>query len=825
MITPKDITKSAIYPVIILESWVSERNMRRLTKILETCFMGFVIVTLFGSLLIKKLGLPDASAWTDLLELKLFGVLSLLLLLISVVFVLRSYLRSSYYFENVVNNRYRAKDLYTFTVGRILYRTKNNDYLRSFLTSETGSLIMTRCGVSDEKISELLGGHSANNSELSISEAKVLKMREFALVLYQENEDFRKMLFSAGIVEADFLAVVDWVVKEIEANEMSDRWWWKENLDRIGSIGKGWSFGVTPHFDLYGEDLLDRPEAQFSIYDPKIYRKDVRQLQAVLSRRTESNALLVGESDSVRMDVLWEFVREINRGSILPDLAHKRVFLFNTAVFLAGFKERAEFEREVMKIFNEAIRAGDLILVFSDFPDFLAGAEALHSEIFGLLDRYFGSSRLKVIALAGTDKFHRDLESRTEVMARFEKIFIADLAFEKTVETLQESVDTLEKRERILFSYPALKQIIEGADSYLADGSLSERSKDFIAELVPWAKRSNKELLLSADISEFLRIKTNIPFGAITEQEKIILQNLEKVLHERIEGQDHAVSAVAGAMKRARVDVQNSKRPLGSFLFLGPTGVGKTETAKALAAAYFGHEDKLMRLDMTEYQSSDSVDKLIGSIRGNIPGTLANILRQNMFGVLLLDEFEKSDKEVQNLFLQILDEGIFSDMNGKRINARNIIFIATSNAGSGMIWNMMKAGKDPAANKDVLVSELVGAGTFKPELLNRFDDIVIFHPLSADHLRPIALRMLNKLAKRLEPKGINLVVNDGLAALVSREGANEAFGARPMNRFIQDKIEQLVADKIISGELKPGSTIELRSESSDPGSALIPYIS
>lgn len=808
MLTKSDITKSKIYPVLVLESIVSERNLRRLTKALQVFFLFFVIVTLGGALVISRMGLSNAAEWNHWLELKLLGLLCLVLALMIVIMMMRSYLRSSYYFENVLNNRYNSKDLYTFTVGRILYRTKGDDWLAGFLRSEVGRMIMLRAGIGPEQSESFLAGRPLKPSSLVLSTDKLLKLRDFVAALYEDNADWQKLLSAAGLAPADLLAITDWVVKGIEADELRVRWWRRENLDRIGSVGKSWSYGQTPKLDVFSEDLLDRPEAQYSAYEVPFRDREVKQLENVLARQSESNVLLVGENEPVRMDVLWSFIKQIKHGTVLPRLEHKRVLMFNNSLFLSTFKERAPFEQEMVKMMDEAIAAGDVILVFNDFANFLSGAENMQSQIFSLLDQYFAHSRLQVIALSDTDKFHRSLEPRSEVMARFERVIVAELSPEETVATLLSSVDGIEAKNGVTFTYQALKQVVNSAETYLEEGSLSDKARDLIIELVPWMIQAGKPYILPGDVLSYLSQKTNIPAGEITAKEQTVLLNLENVLHERVIGQSEAVSAVASAMKRARAGIQNAKRPLGSFLFLGPTGVGKTETAKALAAAYFGSEDKLMRLDMTEYQDAGSLDKLIGSFNSGKPGVLSNMIRQNVFGVLLLDEFEKTDPDVLNLFLQILDEGFFSDMDGKKVNTRNIIFIATSNAGASSIWNMVKAGKDPAAAKDEIVNEIVQTGTYKPELLNRFDEVVIFHPLTPENLKQIAGLMLKKLVKRLEPKGIKLTVNDELTEKVSREGANEVFGARPMNRYIQDKIEQLIADKIIEGALKPGATIE-----------------
>ena len=265
---------------------------------------------------------------------------------------------------------------------------------------------------------------------------------------------------------------------------------------------------------------------------------------------------------------------------------------------------------------------------------------------------------------------------------------------------------------------------------------------------------------------------------------------------------------MSNALRRARTGVRNPNKPIGSFLFLGPTGVGKTETAKALSYVFFGSEDNMMRLDMSEYQSDDAMDKLIGSFTSGKPGLLSNMIREKQYGLILLDEFEKTNKDVLNLFLQILDEGFFSDMTGQKINARNIIFIATSNAGADTIFAMVNAGKNPKDATEEIIADIVGKGLFKPELINRFDSTIIFKPLEIVDLQQIAKIMLTKVSDRMVEKGLKLEISDALIDYVATNGSNKAFGARPMNRFIQDSVEGAVANLILNGIAVPGKVIK-----------------
>jgi len=341
---------------------------------------------------------------------------------------------------------------------------------------------------------------------------------------------------------------------------------------------------------------------------------------------------------------------------------------------------------------------------------------------------------------------------------------------------------------------------------------MPNKAIDLLYELAGRAEKTQKRQLTRADVLEFVKAKTGIPTGTVSEDEKDKLINLEKILHERVIGQDEAVSAVANAMRRSRAGVSNPNRPIGSFLFMGPTGVGKTETTKALAQAFFGDDNRITRLDMSEYKAADAMPKLIGSFGANTPGVLSSMLREKPYGVLLLDEFEKASKEVVDLFLQVLDEGVFSDMRGKKVNARNMIIIATSNAGSDIIYDSVQRGEKLSEKKSEIVDTIVKQGIFRPELLNRFDAVVLFQPIDNARLRDIAKLMLEKFRLRIQTRGIDLEVTDDLIDYLMKFGSDPKFGARPMNRAIQDVVEQKIADKIIKGVIKPGEKIRLTSD-------------
>jgi ATP-dependent Clp protease ATP-binding subunit ClpA len=301
--------------------------------------------------------------------------------------------------------------------------------------------------------------------------------------------------------------------------------------------------------------------------------------------------------------------------------------------------------------------------------------------------------------------------------------------------------------------------------------------------------------------------KTGIPAGPIQDEERDLLMHLEEKLHQQVIGQEAAIKAIARTMRRARAGIQSSEKPIGSFLFLGPTGVGKTETAKALATIFFGSEAAMLRLDMSEYSGQDALIRLLGD--GETSGVLPDMLREHPYAVLLLDEFEKATRSVHDLFLQVLDEGVFTDARGGKVNARNTIVIATSNAGSQLIIKTVQQRQTLAHLEQEIINSIIKDGIFRPELINRFDSTIIFEPLTQVEQGHVARLMLSGLYERIKERGFELTISDDLMNLLVEKGYSPEFGARPMQRAMQDLIEEAVARKIISGDAQKGDTIML----------------
>jgi len=698
-----------------------------------------------------------------------------------------------------------------FPVSRIYYDTKNGDLIKAFSNSLYGDMVLARLGVGDNEMGNFLAQRKKilDFSRYGMELEKVVDLPSLTKFIFNEDKDFRDFLLQFEIKAEDLYGAGSWVERDFKKEIRVKRWWGRENLGRINGIGGDWAYGGAYTLGKYGKAIPYESLKSGSLDNYAYGEEEVKKLEMILSREKEANALLVGEEGVGKDDVVKRFAARVAKGSVIANLKGRKVVSLDTKALLASTKIKSSFESEVIKIFNDIIKSGNIILVIDNFPDFMAGAKALGSDLASLLDNYLSSPAIQVIALADSDRFHNTIASNGILMRRFEVVLMEEANDSEVILVLEDLAEKLEAKNKIFFTYQAIVTIDKSAENYLTDGVMPDKALDLMIEMVPEFSSEERPGVLRSDVLDFVQQKTNMPVGVITDGEREKLIHLEELLHERIVGQDEAIEVISDALRRARAGVRNMNRPMGTFLFIGPTGVGKTEVAKTLAESFFGSEGAMSRLDMSEYQSDEGLDKLIGSFENGRVGALTKILKERPYGVLLLDEFEKTSSLVLDLFLQILDEGIFHDMGGKKVNARNIIFIATSNAASDLIRQAVKERGNLASMKDVIIEKIINSGVFKPELLNRFDGIVLFHPLSREHYGQIAILLLKQLRERMRrEKSIDLIVNKPLIDVVISKGSDQQFGARPMKRAIQTEIEQRIADKIIRGEIRSGSRVE-----------------
>ncbi len=704
----------------------------------------------------------------------------------------------------------------SFEAASLILQSPEMDPVRAIAMTHVGQTAFYRLGIGLKETAAFLNDRKGLISlgDIDVDDKSgTVTFHKLAKAVVAADKEFNIFLSSRKVTTDDFVGAIGWAEHIFNLVRRHKRWWSKDALGRIPGIGKDWSYGETPTLWKYAMHIGETPYYLDAPNVLTVRKKEVEELEKVLERISGANAIIVGDTDEEAMGIIAGLGLMIGDGRAMPNLEHKVIYVLNHEAMISAAKDKATFDVKLGNAFAEAIKAGNIILVIKDFPAFIAAAAELGSDVMSFLDMYLASPSIHLIATASTGSFHAAIEGKQAIMRHFEKLLLKSVGGNAVVDYLKNEALTIEGRTGVTFLYQALNEAAVSAERYFFGSDLEDKAADLLIEAATNAKSLNTKVVTREDIMKLVEVKTGIPREATSgSADTKTLLNLEKILSERIVGQQEGVKAIASAMRRARAGITNPKRPMGSFLFLGPTGVGKTETTKALADSFFGGESAIIRLDMSEYRTMDALERLIGNFDLGKPGVLTSALRDKPYGVLLLDEFEKTSKDVLDLFLQVLDEGMFSDMAGRKVSARNLIIIATSNAGSDVIWQMVKQGGSAALNKDVIIDGIIKQGIFKPELLNRFDGVIVFHPLGRSELTRIAELMIKKFSKSLADKGLEIAITPELINALVEKGTDPTFGARPMNRAIQDKVETMIADKILGGEAQPGTKIVFTPE-------------
>ena len=641
--------------------------------------------------------------------------------------------------------------------------------------------------------------------------------------------------------------------------------------------------GGTPTLNNFGRDLTEL--AKSGKFDPVIGReKEIERVIQILSRRTKNNPVLLGEPGVGKTAVAEGLAQEIAAGNVPELLKDKRVFSLDLSSVVAGAKYRGEFEERLKKAMEEIIRAGNVIL-FVDEMHTIIGAGAAEGAIdaANILKPSLARGELQMIGATTLNEYRKYVEKDAALERRFQPVTVGEPSVSETVSILKGIREKYEAHHGVKITDEAIEAAAKLSDRYITDRFLPDKAIDRVDEACsrvrlgaltapPEVKELEKKLdevvhdkqdavktqdfekaaslrdrehalrdelekkregwkssaahasaqIGAEEIAEVISSWTGVPVQRLAETESEKLRNLEKVLHSRVIGQNEAVTAVAKAIRRGRVGLKDPKRPIGSFIFCGPTGVGKTELCKALAEALFGDESALIRVDMSEYMEKHSVSKLVGSPPGYVGfeegGQLTEKVRRKPYSVILFDEIEKAHPDVFNILLQILDDGQLTDSQGRRVDFKNCVIIMTSNVGARNISEPKSLGfasERTAAD----VQKNIRSGVteelkrmFRPEFLNRVDDIIVFSQLSEDEIAEIARLMLSSLEKRLKANGINASFDDSAVRLLAKEGFDPVYGARPLRRAIQSKVEDLIAEKMLDGEINQGSLITVSAD-------------
>ena len=623
--------------------------------------------------------------------------------------------------------------------------------------------------------------------------------------------------------------------------------------------------------------------------DPVIGReKEIQRVIQILSRRTKNNPVLIGEPGVGKTAIAEGLAERIASGDVPEELLDKKILSLDLSGMVAGTKYRGEFEERIKNTLAEVKKAGNVILFIDELHTIVgAGSAEGAVDAANIIKPALGRGEIRVIGATTLNEYRKYIEKDAALERRFQPVTVGEPTPEATLEILKGLRDKYEAHHKLTITDEALEAAVQLSKRYIGDRFLPDKAIDLMDEAASqvrmtaeasspdlkaleekitalhrekteavaaqdfekaaqlrdieknyqeqveierdnWRKQlaQNRGNVTADDVAKVVAGWTGIPVTRLTEDESMRLLKLEEKLHQRVVGQDEAVNAVAKAIRRSRVGLKDPKRPIGSFLFLGPTGVGKTELCKTLAEAMFGDENAMVRIDMSEYMEKHTVSRLVGSPPGYVGheegGQLTEKVRRKPYSVVLFDEIEKAHEDVWNILLQILEDGIVTDSQGRKVDFKNTIIVMTSNVGAKNITaDAARLGFDGSEKgekeseevrfdriRDAVMADL--KRTFRPEFLNRIDEIIVFRQLTEDNIRQIARRMLDVTGARMAQQGITLAADDDAVAELARDGFDPQYGARPLRRAIQSMVEDAVAEKMLEGQLKSGDTAHVR---------------
>ena len=623
--------------------------------------------------------------------------------------------------------------------------------------------------------------------------------------------------------------------------------------------------------------------------DPVVGReKEIQRVIQILSRRTKNNPVLIGEPGVGKTAIAEGLAERIASGDVPEELLDKKILSLDLSGMVAGTKYRGEFEERIKNTLAEVKKAGNVILFIDELHTIVgAGSAEGAVDAANIIKPALGRGEIRVIGATTLNEYRKYIEKDAALERRFQPVTVGEPTPEATLEILKGLRDKYESHHKLTITDEALEAAVQLSKRYIGDRFLPDKAIDLMDEAASqvrmtaeasspdlkaleekitalhrekteavaaqdfekaaqlrdieknyqeqveierdnWRKQlaQNRGNVTADDVAKVVAGWTGIPVTRLTEDESMRLLKLEEKLHQRVVGQDEAVNAVAKAIRRSRVGLKDPKRPIGSFLFLGPTGVGKTELCKTLAEAMFGDENAMVRIDMSEYMEKHTVSRLVGSPPGYVGheegGQLTEKVRRKPYSVVLFDEIEKAHEDVWNILLQILEDGIVTDSQGRKVDFKNTIIVMTSNVGAKNITaDAARLGFDGSEKgekeseevrfdriRDAVMADL--KRTFRPEFLNRIDEIIVFRQLTEDNIRQIARRMLDVTGARMAQQGITLAADDDAVAELARDGFDPQYGARPLRRAIQSMVEDAVAEKMLEGQLKSGDTAHVR---------------
>lgn len=703
--------------------------------------------------------------------------------------------------------------------------------------------------------------------EISFQVARAMRnsfvSTEHLIIALLKEEDSQAIRFINQLGASEERILND-LVQNLDSSVTSD------NQGKQAKKGKS----KTPTLDEFGKDLTEL--AKQGKIDPVIGREEeIKRVIQIFSRRSKNNPCLIGEPGVGKTAIAEGLALKICEDEVPEVLKDKKIYSLDLTSMVAGTKYRGDFEERIKKAMNEVIQAKDVILFIDEIHNIMgAGAAEGAVDAANILKPSLARGEIQIIGATTIDEYRKNIEKDAALERRFQPVMVGEPTLEEAIEILKGLKDRYEAHHKVRITDEAIVSAVKLSTRYINDRYLPDKAIDLVDEAASivrlnaltlpqnlrdmeeeikrldaekqsaitnqefenaaklrdkqkelkellkdekekWKNASNYDVksVTANEIAQVVSSWTGIPVNQLTKEESEKLLQMEDILHKRIVGQYKAVSSIAKAIRRGRVGLKNPNRPIGSFIFLGPTGVGKTELSKTLAEAMFGDENAIIKLDMSEYMEKHTVSKLIGSPPGYVGfdegGQLTEKIRRKPYSVVLFDEIEKAHADVFNMLLQILEDGVLTDSKGRKVSFKNSIIIMTSNVGASRITDDKQAiGFSEAGNDNMSIEDLVMPDlkrTFKPEFLNRLDEIIVFNQLEQKDIEEIAKRMLSSLQKRLKELEIDVEFSDMAVTEIAKEGFDKVYGARPLRRAIQSKIEDKLSEMILTNELLPNT--------------------
>ncbi|OGC92777.1 hypothetical protein A3D85_01330 [Candidatus Amesbacteria bacterium RIFCSPHIGHO2_02_FULL_47_9] len=681
------------------------------------------------------------------------------------------------------------------TIRHLVKDLKSSSHpLRSFVVSSPGRFLLSHTGLSPDQLASVLSG-TIPSDFTATDFFSVLKE------LIDTKEISEEKLRHFGVTFADILLTASWWDSlAFQTDPLSQ----PLVFDSPG-IGQELVFGYTPELNKYVYDY-SRPQ---SFASHLVGREElVSRVERALS--TSRNVIIIGQPGVGKRTVAFEFAHRASGGQFGTALSYKRVLELDYNFLLSDSFDINSKKNHLQKLLSEAAHAGNIILVIRDIHR-LTNPQIEGLDFSDIFEKYLTQFHLPIIALSTQSDYEQFVAPLTRLRKYFEPIEVLPPSTEDATQILLGSARTWEVKTGIITTTPAVRAIISGSERFITEIPFPEKALELLDHVITFAQRQNIKSISVDHVNQVLSEKTGVSLARLTSKEKELLTKLEEVFHRQLVNQQTAVNLIAKSLRARSLGIKDDKRPIGSFLFLGPTGVGKTESAKVLSQIYYGDTKSVLRFDMAEYSGSEGLTRLIGSSVSGRPGVLTTAIKNSPASLLLLDEIEKSPPEIYNLFLALLDEGEITDGLNRKVLCRNLFVIATSNAGAEYIRQLVNQNVHGDQLQNSLVDYVQKQRIFSPEFLNRFDGVVVFEPLSPIHLTEIARLMLENLKTNLEQKNLHLQITPDLCSRLAQDGYEPAFGARPMRRLVDLTLGDLIATAILKGGLAEGDSFRIVS--------------